>query len=139
MSSTMRYSSVSIDVSVQAVWDYFLDRIMHPDRYLSDIEEFKILRQTGQEIVRYMKTALGEIIEKITIDATKSEITYKILQHPILTGKLVNQIKPIPYNKNSALLTVINERQSKDPKAELNDDLLNPKQEALATKFNLES
>ncbi len=139
MSSTMRYSSVSIDVSVQAVWDYFLDRIMHPDRYLTDIEEFKILRQTGREIVRYMKTALGEIIEKITIDTTNSEITYKILQHPVLKGSLVNQIKPIPFNKNSALLTVINERQSKDPQVKLTDDLLNPKQEALATKLDLES
>jgi len=135
----MRYSSVSIDVSVQRVWDYFLDRIMHPDRYLTDIEEFKILRQTGQEIVRYMKTALGEIVEKITIDTKKSEIRYKILRHPVLTGQLVNQIKPIPHNKNSALLTVINERQSKDPKTKLTDDLLNPKQEALATKLDLES
>ncbi len=139
MSSTMRYSSVSIDVSVQAVWDYFLDRIMHPDRYLTDIEEFKILRQTRQEIVRYMKTALGEIIEKITIDTKKSEIRYKILRHPILTGQLVNQIQAIPHSKNSALLTIINERQSKDPKAKLTDDLLNPKQEALATKLDLES
>jgi len=139
MSSTMRYSSVSIDVSVQTVWDYFLDKIMHPDRYLTGIEEFKILRQTGQEIVRYMKTALGEIIEKITIDKKKSEITYKILQHPVLTGQLVNQIKPIPRNKKGALLTVINKRQSKDAKVGLTDDLLNPKQEALTTKLDLES
>lgn len=139
MSSTMRYSSVSIDVSVQTVWEYFLDKIMHPDRYLADIEEFKILRQTGQEIVRYMKTTLGEIIEKITIDTKKSEITYKILRHPVLKGQLVNQVKPIPYNKNSALLTVISEWQSKNPKVQLADDLLNPKQEALTTKSDLES
>jgi len=139
MSNTMRYSSVSIDVSVQTVWEYFLDKIMHPDRYLADIEEFKILRQTGQEIVRYMKTTLGEIVEKITIDAKKSEITYKILRHPVLKGQLVNQVKPIPHNKNSALLTVISECQSKDPKIPLADDLLNPKQEALATKLDLES
>lgn len=139
MSSTMRYSSVSIDVSVQTVWDYFLDKIMHPDKYLADIEEFKILRQTGKEIVRYMKTAVGEIIEMITIDSKKSEITYKILQHPILTGQLVNQIKPIPHNKNGSLLTVINERKSKDPEVALTDDLLNPKQEALTTKLELES
>ncbi len=139
MSSTMRYSSVSIDVSVQRVWEYFLDKIMHPDRYLADIEEFKILRQTGQEIVRYMKTTLGEIIEKITIDTTKSEITYKILRHPVLKGQLVNQVKPIPHNKNSALLTVISEWQSKNPEVQLADDLLNPKQEALATKLELES
>jgi len=139
MSSTMRFSSVSIDVSVQAVWEYYVDKIMHPDRYLADIKEFKILRQTGQEIIRYMKTALGDIVEKITLDAKKSEITFKILQHPVLTGKLVNQIAPIPYNKNSSLLTIINERQSKNPELDLADDLFNPKQEALSTKQELES
>jgi len=135
----MRYSSVSIDVSVQTVWEYFLDKIMHPDRHLSGIEEFKILRQTGKEIVRYMKTAVGEIIEMITIDSKKSEIIYKILQHPILTGRLVNQIKAIPHNENSSLLTVINERKSKDPEVRLTDDLLNPKQEVLTTKLKLEA
>jgi len=135
----MRFSSVSIDVSVQAVWEYYVDKIMHPDRYLADIKEFKILRQTGQEIIRYMKTALGDIVEKITLDAKKSEITFKILQHPVLTGKLVNQIAPIPYNKNSSLLTIINERQSKNPELDLADDLFNPKQEALSTKQELES
>jgi len=139
MSSTMRFSSVSIDVSVQAVWEYYVDRIMHPDRYLADIKEFKILRQTGQEIIRYMKTALGDIVEKITLDAKNSKITFKILQHPVLTGKLVNQIAPIPYNKNSSLLTIINERQSKNPELDLADNLFNPKQEALSTKQELES
>jgi len=135
----MRFSSVSIDVSVQAVWEYYVDRIMHPDRYLADIKEFKILRQTGQEIIRYMKTALGDIVEKITLDAKNSKITFKILQHPVLTGKLVNQIAPIPYNKNSSLLTIINERQSKNPELDLADNLFNPKQEALSTKQELES
>jgi len=135
----MRFSSVSIDVSVQTVWEYYMDRIMHPDKYLKDVKEFKILRQTSREIVRYMKTAVGEIIERITIDITKSEITYNILQHPILRGKLVSQISPIPYNKNSSLLTIINERQSKDPTFTLTDDLLNPKQEALSTKLKLEA
>lgn len=139
MSSTMRFSSVSIDVSVQTVWEYYMDRIMHPDKYLMDVKEFKILRQTSREIVRYMKTAVGEIVERITIDITKSEITYNILQHPILRGKLVSQISPIPYNKNSSLLTIINERQSKDPAFTLSDDLLNPKQEALSTKLKLEA
>jgi len=139
MSSNTRFSSVSIDVSVQTVWEYYMDKIMHPDRYLADILEFKILRQTGQEIIRYMKTAVGEIVEKITLDAKNSKITFKILQHPVLTGELVNQIAPIPYNKNGSLLTVINERQSKNPQLDLTDDLFNPKQEALTAKQQLES
>lgn len=139
MSSTLRFSSVSIDVSVQTVWEYYMDRIMHPDRYLKGVKEFKILRQTSREIVRYMKTAVGEIIERITIDSNKSEITYNILQHPVLKGRLVSQISPIPYNKNGSLLTIINERESKNPASTLNDELLNPKQEALSAKMKLEA
>ncbi len=139
MGSTLRFSSVNIDASVQTVWEYYMDRIMHPDRYLKDVKEFKILRQTSREIVRYMKTAVGEIIERITIDSTKSEITYNILRHPLLKGRLVSQILPIPHNNNGSLLTIINERESKDPTSALNDELLNPKQEALSTKLKLEA
>lgn len=135
----MRFSSVSIDVSVQAVWEYYMDKIMHPDKYRADVKEFKILRQTRQEIVRYMKTAVGVIVEKITIDIKKSEITYNILQHPLLKGKRISRIAAIPHNKNGSLLTVINERASKNAKFSLSDDLLNPKQEALTTKQALES
>ncbi len=139
MSSTTRFSSVSINVSVETVWDHVIETILHPDLYLPGVKEFRILRQTGQEIVRYMKTAVGEIIEKITIDVQKSEITFKLLQHPVLTGSLVNKIAPVPRNKNAALLTIVKRWQAKDPHQNVTDDVLSPKQEVMLTKHQLES
>ncbi len=137
MSSTLRYSSVSINASTDTVWKHVIDTILYPTLYQQGIEDFKILRQTGKEIVRYMKTAVGEIIEKITIDVKKLEVTVKLLQHPVLTGSLTNKIAAVPRNKNIAMLTVIKNWQFRTPQPD-NDDLLNPKREAMLTKQQLE-
>jgi hypothetical protein len=132
----MNYSSVSVNVSPDTIWEVLIDRIYHPSSYDKTIlESHIIVTKRGTELLRRMKTALGEIIERIIIDLKNSEIVINLVQHPVFTGSFVQRITPLGASKRQALLTFISNKKPKkgallthpDNSKELEEEVLHTK------------
>lgn len=123
---------MSVNVSQQTVWDVLVDRIVHPERYLTGVLESSI-QQSGQVLIRKMRTTLGEIIERIVIDVKNRIITSFIVEHPEYTGMTVNKILPTDEETGFSLIAFIKNWKPKHPNLEVHE-FTSLKEELLVTK-----
>lgn len=119
---------------MSTLWNVLMDNIVHPERYLPGITNYKILKKTGKEIIRSVKTRFGEFVERIVIDFKNLEISFSLLNHPDFTGTLISKIIPPPEKGGLVLLTFISDWKPKRQGLESNGFLPNPKEALEATK-----
>ena len=129
----MSFSTVSVNVQKQTIWDVLLDRIVHPERYLIGVLESSIIKKSSDVIIRRMRTTLGEVIEQITIDVTNWIITSQFVQHPLFTGTTVNRILPTQSTPFS-VVTFGRAWKPKDPAFTIQPPVAGAKEELLYTK-----
>lgn len=132
--SSIQFSSTSVNVPMSTLWNVLMDNIAHPERYLPEITTFKVLKKSGKEIIRSVKTKFGEFIERITIDFKNLEISFSLLNHPDFTGKLISKIIPPPEEGGLVLLTFISDWQPKRDGMTAAGFLPDPKTALQATK-----
>ncbi len=108
-----QFSSTSVNVSLKELWETLMDQIQHPERYLPGVSQSKILKNKGTEIIRSIKTAVGEIVEQILIDFKNLQISFKYLKHPSLKGTLISKITPPSQKGGLVMLTYAMDYESK--------------------------
>lgn len=126
------FSSLSVNVPQQMIWDVLIDRVIHPERYLTGILDSSI-QKSGQVLIRKMRTTLGEIVERIVIDVKNKVITSFIVEHPEYIGVSVNKIIPIEKEAGFSLIAFIKNWKPKDPNIETHE-FTSLKEELLVTK-----
>ncbi|MEM6724375.1 MAG: AtaL-like protein, partial [Bacteroidota bacterium] len=107
--------STSIRVPVPRLWDVLMDSIQNPQDYLPGILQCKIVRQTGKEIIRKVKTAVGEFFEQIIVDMKNLTISFRLLTHPDYTGTTTSPIVATNDETGMLLLTLTRQYEPKFP------------------------
>lgn len=92
-----------------------MDSIQNPQNYLPGILQCKIIRQTGKEIIRKVKTSVGEFFEQIIVDMKNLTISFRLLTHPDYTGTTTSQIVSTNDETGMLLLTLTRVYESKFP------------------------
>lgn len=115
-----------VDASVDTLWRLLEDKIANPDRYLPEVEETEILERAPEGVLRRMKTAVFEVIERITADRERLEISYVLVDHPEFAGHVVDRITPAREDEPAGrpLLTVTLDWRPLDGPATPEEDLL---------------
>ena len=99
--------STPINATVETVWDVLLDKMQNPAPYIPYVvEEFKILERYDNGILREIKTPAMHMKEKVTVDKQAGKITFTLVDHPLFTGELSNQVTPAP-SGNSGVLPIV--------------------------------
>lgn len=113
--STVQFSSTCVRVPVTRLWEILMDSIKNPQRYQPGILQCKIVRQSGKEIIRKVKTAVGEFFEQIIVDMKNYTISFRLLTHPSFTGTTTSQIVASDVENGFALLTLTRDYEAKNP------------------------
>ena len=85
---------VPVDASLQTIWDVLLDRIEHPDRYLSGLESFTFPEGNEDYAIREVIMSGQPLRERITINERQGEVRYELVDHPLFAGDVYNALIP---------------------------------------------
>ena len=90
----MRHISFSayIYAPKESVWKLMVDRIENPGDYLPGVLEVRILERHDHMLMREVRTQGMAIKEIVTIDEPHGEIQYMLLEHPLISGRVVNRL-----------------------------------------------
>ncbi|MCM0590738.2 MAG: AtaL-like protein [Gloeotrichia echinulata CP02] len=101
-----RYST-SVNASYEIVWDILLDKMQNPQPYIPYVvEELKILERYENGILREIRTPVMHMKEKVTVDKQAGKVTFTVVDHPLFTGELSNQVT-LPSNGNSGSCPIL--------------------------------
>ena len=96
------YSS-PVNATLETVWDFFMDKMQNPQTYIPYVvEDFKVLERYDDGILREIRTAQMHMKERVTVDKQAGKVIFDVVDHPLFTGQLINQVTP-PSNGNSGL------------------------------------
>lgn len=120
--SNMRKISYSTDVyaSPDIIWRLLLEKAEKPQSYMPGVTEAKILERYDDGFLREIKTQGMVLKEKVTIDEAHREIRYLLLEHPLLSGEVVNRVVPSSVQNPASpqVLTIVVDWGPKDEEAE---------------------
>ncbi|WP_414582594.1 AtaL-like protein [Scytonema sp. PCC 10023] len=101
----MLYStfSTSVNTTTERVWNFLLDKMERPQQYIPyEVEEFKIWERYDDGILREIKTSEMHMTERTTVDKQAGKITFTLVEHPLFTGQIINQVtSPVDDNPGS--------------------------------------
>lgn len=116
----MPYTTFSspVNASFKTLWGMLLDKIENPQRYISEVEEIKVLEQDDKGILREMKLPGMQLKERITVDEQRQEIKFTLVEHSLFSGEIINHVE-CPVNKTSGDPIILTFTQDWQP---LNED-----------------
>ena len=119
----MLYSTFSnpVDAPVDRIWSFLLDKMERPHSYIPyEVEDYKIWERYDNGILREVKTAQMHLKEKTTVDEQTGKITFTLVDHPLFSGQLINQVTPPPKDDPDSLpiLTYTFDLKPKSDRAE---------------------
>jgi len=85
---------VMVHAGHETLWNLLLDRLHHPERYLQEVSEARIVKETDDLIVRELKLHGNLVKERISINPYAGELRHELLEHPQFTGIIVARILP---------------------------------------------
>ena len=85
--------SSPVNASFQTLWGMLLDKIENPQRYITSVEETKVLERYENGILREMKAPGLHLKEKITVDEAVREIKFTLVEHPDFSGEIINKVE----------------------------------------------
>ncbi|BBD70580.1 ethyl tert-butyl ether degradation EthD [Nostoc commune NIES-4072] len=99
--------SIPVNAPLETVWDVLLDKMQNPQPYIPHVvEEFKILERYNNGILRKIRTPRMQMKEKVTVDEQAKKVIFTLVDHPLFTGELSNQVT-LPANHNSGSLPIV--------------------------------
>ncbi|OUL37457.1 carboxymuconolactone decarboxylase, partial [Nostoc sp. T09] len=85
--------SVPVNAPLETVWDVLMDKMQNPQPYIPHVvEELKILERYDNGILREIKTPGMHMKERVTVDKQAGKVTFTVVEHPLFTGELSNQV-----------------------------------------------
>jgi len=90
----MRHISFSADIyaSRETIWKLLVDKVVNPGDYVPGVVEAEILERHDHTLTREVRTRGMVMRERITIDEPHGEIEYLLIEHPLLSGRVVNRL-----------------------------------------------
>ena len=90
----MRHTSFSayIYVPKEIVWKLMVDKIENPGYYLPGVLDVRIMERHGHTLMREVKAQGMFMKEIVPIDEPHGEIQYALLEHPLISGRVVNRL-----------------------------------------------
>ncbi|WP_341529584.1 AtaL-like protein [Nostoc sp. UHCC 0302] len=99
--------SIPVNANYSTVWEVLLDKMQNPQPYIPHkVEELKILERYENGILREIRTPGMHMKEKVTVDQQTGKITFTVVDHPLFTGELSNQVT-LASNGNSGSLPIL--------------------------------
>jgi ketosteroid isomerase-like protein/catechol 2,3-dioxygenase-like lactoylglutathione lyase family enzyme len=99
--------SVSVNAPLETVWDVLMDKMQNPQPYIPHVvEELKILERYDNGILREIRTPGMQMKERVIVDKQAGKVTFIVVDHPLFTGELSNQVT-LPSNGNSGSLPIL--------------------------------
>lgn len=90
----VRTLKVSVHADHETLWNLLLDRLQHPELYITGMTQPQILETDGHVTVREMKLHGDLVRERVTVRPYDNEIRHELLEHPRFTGAIVTRIVP---------------------------------------------
>lgn len=85
---------VMVHAGHETLWNLLLDRLQHPERYLQEVSEARIVKETDDLMVRELKLHGNLVKERVSINPYNWELRHELLEHPQFTGFIVTRILP---------------------------------------------
>lgn len=125
--------SSPVNASFETLWGMLLDKIENPHRYITSVEETKVLERYDNGILREMKAPGLHLKEKITVDEQAREIKFTLVEHPLFSGEIINKVD-IPDRGKSGEPLILTFTQNWEPLHESAASQINPEQMAETIK-----
>jgi len=90
---------VSVHAPVEVVWQLLVDKVEHPDRYVSGVQGLEILEKYEDGVLRQLTHPMP-IKERISINHEKLEIIFKLVDPVHFSGYFYNRIH-LPADRQS--------------------------------------
>ncbi len=118
--------STLVQAPPDLVWDLLLDKVEHPDAYIPEIDEVRILERSDRGTLRETVSSRGVIRELVTVDEAAREVRSTLVDDPDLVGSIVNRVEALASDAGtappgggsgppSAVLTIVLEWKPADP------------------------
>ncbi len=106
--------SLQVAAPLEVIWQLLLEKIEDPGKFLQGVQAVEMLERQPGYVVRRMRTAAFEVVERITAYEKSHEVDFVILEHPLYAGQAVNRIEPPLRPGLSAKLTFSIDWRRKD-------------------------
>ncbi|MFB8787367.1 MAG: AtaL-like protein [Potamolinea sp.] len=122
----MPYATFSspVNASFETVWGMLLDKIENPQRYITAVEETKVLQRYDNGILREMRIPGMQLKERITVTEEAREIKFTLVEHPLFSGEIINKVE-FPSQEDSGESLILTFTQNWQP---LNEEAENLKE-----------
>lgn len=87
--------SVMVRAPLERLWGLLLDKIERPQDYLPEVREVEILERQPGYLLRRMRVAEMELVERVTVFEKRHEVDYVLVDHPVYAGQVVNRIEEL--------------------------------------------
>ncbi|ARV57823.1 carboxymuconolactone decarboxylase [Nostocales cyanobacterium HT-58-2] len=107
-----------VNASVETIWEVLLDKMQNPQPYIPHVvEELKILERYEDGILREIRTPEMHMKERVTVDKQAGKVTFTVVDHPLFTGELSNQVT-LPSNGKSGSLPILTYTMDLKPRSD---------------------
>ncbi len=120
----MLYSTFSTPVNStkETIWNFLLDKMERPQPYIPyEVSQLHIWEKYDDGILREIKTSEMHMKERTTVDKQAGTITFTLVDHPLFTGQLINQVTP-PLDDNPGSLPILTYTFNLKPTSEKAED-----------------
>lgn len=93
-----------VHAQLETIWGALMDSVGNPQKYMPDLEAYRILEEAEGAIFREMKIRDTLYKEKISVNSVSKEICRELLDHPIYSGRII--IKAVPCSVQNPMAPV---------------------------------
>lgn len=93
-----------VHAQLETVWSALMDSVGNPQKYMPDLEAFRILEETEGAVFREMKIRDTLYKEKISVNSVSKEICRELFNHPTYSGRII--IKAVPCSVQNPMAPV---------------------------------
>lgn len=84
---------VFVNARFDVIWQKLLDKIVHPEKYVDNIENVEMLEAENDHwlrLIRFKDSNWQELKELIVADKSTGIIVYRLVDHPHFQGQTIN-------------------------------------------------
>jgi hypothetical protein len=97
--------SAQVSAPLETLWTVMVDKANNPGKYNTSVQDYQVLEEYDDGLLRQMKNKGKLIKERLTIDAVKYQIMHTLVDHPIFVGRAFNAIlQPTEVNAGDPLI-----------------------------------
>ncbi|AFY70170.1 hypothetical protein Pse7367_1894 [Thalassoporum mexicanum PCC 7367] len=97
--------SAQVNAPLETLWSVMVDKAKNPGKYNTSVQDYQVLEEYADGLLRQMRNKGKLIKERLTIDPVKYEIMHALVDHPIFVGRAFNAIlQPTEVNPSDPLI-----------------------------------